>query len=344
MDKNLIYIIIYITILILLTIMRNSIRALITKILNEVFDPEDKELYNQISIGLIPPFLLLIFTFVLALLIAIIKNFIALGIAFDYIIDSLIMLCFFWSVAKIINFMELMFKNTHLSVSFALLEWTKIIMIALTWIGCICAILEIWGVPIGSIITGFGLLGIAIAFSAQELFKNIISGALILLDKSFEKGDWLIIDDKVEGVINKIGFRSTSIKRFDGAITLMANSTIAYSTLVNMTHAKNIRIKCDIKLEYSTPINKLKKIIDDIEEYCQNNAKIVHKKTLLSYSRINELSEYSIKIGISQFTDTANWTEFLKIREDFIIELKKIVEKNNANFAFPSNKIYLHKE
>ena len=52
-------------------------------------------------------------------------------------------------------------------------------------------------------------------FGAQDLFKNLISGILILLEKRFQNGDWIKAENIVEGVVEKIGFRSTLVRRFD---------------------------------------------------------------------------------------------------------------------------------
>ena len=64
--------------------------------------------------------------------------------------------------------------------------------------------LEIWGIKIAPIIAGLGLFGVAVALGAQDLFKNLISGVLVLIEKRFKKGDVIIIEGVIEGVVEKI--------------------------------------------------------------------------------------------------------------------------------------------
>ena len=71
------------------------------------------------------------------------------------------------------------------------------------------------GNKVGPILAGLGLLSVAVALGAQDLFKNLISGILILLEKRFQNGDWIKVENIVEGVVEKIGFRSTLVRRFD---------------------------------------------------------------------------------------------------------------------------------
>ena len=55
-----------------------------------------------------------------------------------------------------------------------------------------CAVLELWGIRVGAIIAGLGLLGVAVALGGQDLFKNLISGILVLVEKRFKKGDVIL--------------------------------------------------------------------------------------------------------------------------------------------------------
>ena len=79
----------------------------------------------------------------------------------------------------------------------------------------IVAVLEIWGIKIGPVIAGLGLLGVAVALGAQDLFKNLISGIIVLLEKRFKIGDVINVPGHTEGTVEQIGFRSTLIRMFD---------------------------------------------------------------------------------------------------------------------------------
>ena len=81
-------------------------------------------------------------------------------------------------------------------------------------------VLELWGIKIGPIIAGLGLFGVAVALGAQDLFKNLISGILVLVERRFQVGDWIFVEDVIEGTVESIGFRSTVVRRFDKSLLL----------------------------------------------------------------------------------------------------------------------------
>ena len=65
-------------------------------------------------------------------------------------------------------------------------------------------ILELWGIKVGPIIAGLGLFGVAVALGAQDLFKNLISGILVLVERRFEVGNVIEVEGVVEGIVEKI--------------------------------------------------------------------------------------------------------------------------------------------
>ena len=65
--------------------------------------------------------------------------------------------------------------------------------------------MDIWGIKIAPIIAGLGLFGVAVALGAQDLFKNLISGVLVLVEKRFKIGDWIYVEGITEGIVERIG-------------------------------------------------------------------------------------------------------------------------------------------
>ena len=82
---------------------------------------------------------------------------------------------------------------------------------------------------------GLGLLSVAVALGAQDLFKNLISGILILLEKRFQNGDWIKVENIVEGTVEKIGFRSTLVRRFDSSPVMVPNFNFAENAVTNFS-------------------------------------------------------------------------------------------------------------
>lgn len=67
------------------------------------------------------------------------------------------------------------------------------------------------GVNIAPILTGAGIVGLAVSFGAQTLIKDLIAGFFIILENQFNVGDTIIVDG-YEGVVQKITFRITVLR------------------------------------------------------------------------------------------------------------------------------------
>ena len=104
------------------------------------------------------------------------------------------------------------------------------------------AVLDLWGIKIGPIIAGLGLFGVAVALGAQDLFKNLISGILVLVEKRFKVGDWIIVEDIIEGIVERIGFRSTVVRKFDKSIAINPNFQFAENAVINISETTNLII------------------------------------------------------------------------------------------------------
>ena len=204
------------------------------------------------------------------------------------------------------------------------------------------AVLELWGIKIGPIIAGLGLFGVAVALGAQDLFKNLISGILVLVEKRFKMGDWILVEGIIEGIVERIGFRSTVIRKFDKSLAIIPNFQFAENAVINVSQTTNWLISWVITLQYDTTVEQLKTIRNQIEEHINTNEDF---DTSIGIAvRVDKFSDSSIDMYIRCFSKTSEWEEWLSVKEKLALEIKQIVEKNNASFAFPSQSIYVEKK
>jgi MscS family membrane protein len=256
---------------------------------------------------------------------------------------SLITIQIFWFLYKLIDPLSFLIHKLGDVLTYDLIDWgVRILKFVIFVIGA-AAVLEIWGIRVGPILAGLGLLSVAVALGAQDLFKNLISGILILLEKRFQNGDWIKVENVVEGMVEKIGFRSTLVRRFDSSPVMVPNFNFAENAVTNFSNMQNRRIHWTIGLEYRTTHEQLRNIRDQIESYIQNNGSFVKSSEQPLFVRIEKFSDSSIDLLIYCFVTTKVWGEWLSIKEELALEVKNIVEKNKAGFAFPSQSIYIEK-
>ena len=205
----------------------------------------------------------------------------------------------------------------------------------------VASILEIWGIQVAPLIAGLGLFGVAVALGAQDLFKNLISGLFIIGEKRFHPGDWVKIDGIVEGTVEEIGFRTTTIIRFDKAPVYVPNTKLSDNAATNFSRMSHRRIFWKIGLLYDTSKDQLKNIRQDIEDYIMGNDEFAHPPEVATFVRIDSFNDSSIDIMLYCFTKTTVWGEWLEIKERLALKIKEIVEHHESNFAYPSQSIYI---
>jgi MscS family membrane protein len=199
----------------------------------------------------------------------------------------------------------------------------------------IVAMLQEFGINVTGFIASLGLGGLAFALAAKDTAANLFGGIAILTDNIFKVGEWVKIGN-AEGIVEDIGMRTTKIRAFDKRLIIVPNSIIATSNVENFSRRDRRRISMRIGVTYSTSVENLTKLLNEIRNYLRNHP-MIHKEPLLIY--FDEYQDSSLSIFCYYFTKTDDWEEYLKIREETNMKIKKIVEKYSS-FAFPSQSVY----
>ena len=259
----------------------------------------------------------------------------------DLLNRTLITIFIFWLLHQLVIPFSFVIKNFEDKISKPLVDWTLRGLKIIIFILGVVAVLELWGIKVGPVIAGLGLFGIAVALGAQDLFKNLISGIMILMERRFTVGDIVLVSGEVEGVVEQIGFRSTLIRRFDSTPVMVPNYKFAEQSVTNHSRRHHRRIRWLIGLEYRTTVEQLKNNRDDIYDLVLNDTSFAKNENSNFFVRIDSFSDSSIDMLVQAFTVTNDWGEFLKIKENLAVKIIEIVDKNSTSFAFPSQSLYV---
>lgn len=226
------------------------------------------------------------------------------------------------------------------------------------------------GFDISAIVASLGIGGLAVALATKDIIANFFASVLMLFDNSFSQGDWVVIEG-IEGTIVETGLRKTAIRTFDNSLVFIPNSKIMNANIKNWSRRKlGRKIGLSIGIEYGASQEQIKNILKEIKEMLLNHQQIAkpsidtskyfndfkhkyknnmvsvddldgYKNTLLVY--LDEFAESSINIYIYCFSKTVVWSEFLETKEDVMLKIMEIIEKNGSSFAFPSQSVYIEK-
>ena len=211
----------------------------------------------------------------------------------------------------------------------------------LVWVIGAGIILDIFGIQIGPLVAGLGLFSVAVALGAQDFFKNLIAGILIIGEHRFQPGDRIEVTGELHGIVETIGFRSTVIRTFDTAPMTIPNKDLSDVKVINHGEMINRRINWKINLIYSTSVEQLEAITLNIKKYILDSDDFTSDPELDPVVRVVELGASSIDILIVGYADPMGFAAFNKVKENLIFNIMKIVKDNSSEFAYPSTSLYV---
>lgn len=260
------------------------------------------------------------------------------------VIQSIVTLTVFWALSRAVQMLEYVLADLKRSLSGPAVDWMiKALQFLLIALG-LGAVAQQWGIAVAPLLAGLGVFGIAIGLGAQDMFRNLISGLLIIGEKRFVPGEWIQVDGVVEGTVERINFRSTLIRRFDRSPVYVPNSKLADAAVTNFTRMTHRRIRWVVGVKYRTTVEQLKYIRDEIEAWLMNDERFAKPPVTPLFVRVDTFNASSIDYLIYTFTNTTNWGEWLEAKEDFALAIMKIIERSGTSFAFPSQTIYLQQQ
>ncbi len=217
--------------------------------------------------------------------------------------------------------------NTLLGVFMGLGRVVIVLMVVLM-------ILSELDIPIGPILTGLGVVAVAVGFGAQYLIKDLIAGIFILMENQYRIGDVVKVAD-VSGLVEEINLRKTVMRDLDGIVHHVPNGEIRVASNYSRHFA---RVNLNISVAYKTDLDFA---IEVINRVCKEMAEEEQWKKVFrsmpSVLRVDSLGDSGINIKITGDTEPMQqWNAMGELR----LRLKKAFDKEGIEIPFPHAKIY----
>lgn len=190
------------------------------------------------------------------------------------------------------------------------------------------------GIGIDGVLAFGGLSGVAFGFAAKDMLANFMGGFAIYFDKPFKVGDWIRSPDKeIEGTVEDIGWRVTTLLTFDKRPLYVPNSVLSNISVENPSRMTNRRIKTYVGIRYDD-IKLMRPIVDAIRDMINKHPDIDTSMTIIVHFEIFNAS--SCDILIYCFCKTVDWVEYHRIREDVLLKVVDIIDAHGAKVALPT--------
>lgn len=156
-------------------------------------------------------------------------------------------------------------------------------------------VLRSFGLDIGPAVAGLGVVGVAVGFGAQNLVRDYLNGALILIENQFSKGD-VIRAAGVSGTVEDFSLRRTTLRDLDGVVHTVPNGEIVVAS--NLTRVWS-RINLDVTVAYGTDLDRATAVVDEVGRAMATDP--AWKRRVLEAPRVDRvaaLGEYGVTLKI----------------------------------------------
>ncbi len=196
---------------------------------------------------------------------------------------------------------------------------------------------------VASILAGLGIGGVAVALAAKDTISNLFGSVTVILDRPFNIGDYIVLDKNIEGTVEQVGFRSTRIRTPINSLVSMPNSVLANLAIDNYGMRNYRRFRTVLGIEYTTKFEDVENFIQEVRYRLGLNPN-VEKEEMPIQVYVHELGESSINILLNIYLKAVSAKDELEERHNIILEIMKIANNTNINFAYPTRTLFMKKE
>ncbi len=193
-------------------------------------------------------------------------------------------------------------------------------------------VLSVLHVPMTSIITVIGTVGLTVGLALQDSLSNVAGGFLILFSKPLKVGDFVEYAG-ITGTVETIGILQTKLKKADGTAVYIPNNQISSAVIQNYSDDPKRRLDINFGISYDSDTEFAKKLISDILD---KHSLVSHEQAYIV--RIGELADNAVVIHVRVWTThTGYWDLYYDLHE----QVKKAFDENQIAIPYPQRDIHI---
>jgi MscS family membrane protein len=199
------------------------------------------------------------------------------------------------------------------------------------------ATLQNIGVNVTGVLAGLGIGGLAIALAAQKTVENLFGGVTVIVDQPVRVGDFCRFGERV-GTVEEVGLRSTRVRTLDRTVVSIPNGEFASMQLENFSRRDRMWLHVMLGLRYETTPDQLRAVLGRVHRLLRAHPRVDPEPARI---RFVGFGAYSLDCEIFAYVLTADFGEFLAIREEILLQVMDAVAASGTGFAFPSQTLYV---
>lgn len=190
-----------------------------------------------------------------------------------------------------------------------------------------------WDYDVSVFFASLSLGSLAVAFAAKDTLANVFGSMVLVLDKPLGIGDWVLVNG-IEGVVESISFRSTSIRKFSQELVYIPNSVLTNTPIINFSRMEKRRIDFQFHVDYINDADEIESMLQEIRQWVSARPYSISEATV----EFESYGEYYANIRVIVYISVVEYNEWLHTRSDVNLGIMKIAKEHNINIAVPTRR------
>lgn len=200
-------------------------------------------------------------------------------------------------------------------------------------------VMQTLGFSISGVLAFGGMGGIAVGFAAKDLLANFFGGLMIHLDRPFKVGETVRSPDKqIEGKVEYIGWRQTSIRAINMSLIYVPNSLFSTIVVENPSRMSHRRIREVIGLRYDD-MGKVNAIAEEVKAMLLSHPEIDAEQGAIV--ALDQFADSSLNLLIQAFSKATEAEPFHAVKQEILLNIAAIVARHGAEIAFPTRTVHV---
>lgn len=237
----------------------------------------------------------------------------------------------------IVNYLEPIVDKTENDLDDQLLPLVRKSMKIAIWTIAVIVGLNNAGYNVGALLAGLGIGGIALAMAAKDTVANLFGGFTVFTDKPFMIGD-RIVADGFDGTIDEIGFRSTRLRKLDGRIVTIPNTTFTSQSIENISSEPSRKMSLNLGLTYDTTPKQMQQAKVILKEIVETHRDLVEEDYVAIF---NSFGDFSLNLLFIYYITKGS--DYWVTVDTMNMEVLERFNEAGLDFAFPTQTILTQK-
>ena len=195
------------------------------------------------------------------------------------------------------------------------------------------------GINVTGIVAALGIIGLAVAFAAQDTMENIIAGVFIIVDRPFREGERILLPKKIGGLysswgdVKEIGLRTTRVRSTDGVMLTIPNKLLTKDAVANFSHRRDMELRVRIRLGLTPTWANVTKAEEIVKNIAKKHPDVCQEKPKPPEAVLRDFGDQDVIMEIRYYVKSAK--KMRSSKSFFVTEILRRFEEEKVMLAFP---------